>query len=75
MSKDSTNEAKQVATGVLVSWAEMTIAQKKEDLTARLTNEIAITSSSWVKTRDTLYITLLGYANDYMINKINSWIS
>lgn len=69
------NEAKQVATGVLVSWAEMTIAQKKDDLTARLNKEISETSSSWVKTRDTLYLTLLSYANDYILNKVNSWIS
>lgn len=69
------NEATQVATNILVSWAEITVAQKKEDLTKRLTNEIATTDSSWVKTRNSLYLTLLGYANEFILNKINGWIS
>jgi hypothetical protein len=70
--------ANEVVTGVesiVLSFAEMTVAQKKEDLTTRLNAEIASTSSFWVKTRDGIYVNLLSYANDFILNKINSWIS
>ena len=52
----------------------MTIAEKKDAISVQLNNEISSTSSAWVKTRDTLYLTMISFANDYLLNKIANWI-
>jgi len=70
-----TDQVKQAVEAVALSWATMTVSQKKDDLTATLNAEIAATKSTWVKIRDKGYIVLLGFANDALLNKINSWVS
>lgn len=75
MSNEVVDQAKTVAEGLAVSWVSMTVAQKKDELTEKLNVEISNTKSTWVKYRDKGYIVLLGFANDALLNKINSWIS
>ena len=75
MSNEVVDQAKTVAEGLAVSWASMTVAQKKDELTSKLNAEIATTKNTWVKYRDKGYIVLLGIANDFLLNKVNGWIS
>ena len=69
------NQITSTIEGVVVSWAEMTLAEKKDALTARLNSEINTTSSSWVKARDTMYLAMISYANEWLLNKVAGWIS
>jgi hypothetical protein len=60
-----------MVTGMVSSWAEMTIAQKKASVEAGLNAEIISTTSTWVKCRDQIYLMMLSYANEYLLNTIN----
>lgn len=73
MADNGLNDIKMTVGGILISWGQMTLDQKREALTAKLTNEIATTSSSWVKARNTGYITLLTYANSWLMERIAVW--
>lgn len=64
------NESKEIIKGIAASWAEMTIAEKREALEVDLNEEIATTKSSWVKTRNRGYLLLLGFANEWLLNTI-----
>lgn len=44
--------------------------KRKESLRAKLQAQINTTSSSWVKTRNQLYIDLLNIASESMVNRI-----
>ena len=46
------------------------LAKRKESLRAKLQAQINTTSSSWVKTRNQLYIDLLNIASESMVNRI-----
>lgn len=48
--------------------------KRKESLRAKLQAQINTTSSSWVKTRDQLYIDLLEIASETMITKMEKEI-
>ncbi|WP_444707107.1 hypothetical protein ACT26D_10120 [Megasphaera elsdenii] len=48
--------------------------KRKESLRAKLQAQINTTSSSWVKTRNQLYIDLLNIASESMVNRIEKEI-
>ena len=48
--------------------------KRKESLRAKLQAQINTTSSSWVKTRNQLYIDLLNIAGESMVNRIEKEI-
>lgn len=48
--------------------------KRKESLRAKLQAQINTTSSSWVKTRNQLYIDLLEIASETMVNKMEKEI-
>lgn len=48
--------------------------KRKECLRAKLQAQINTTSSSWVKTRNQLYIDLLNIASESMVNRIEKEI-
>lgn len=48
--------------------------KRKERLRAKLQAQINTTSSSWVKTRNQLYIDLLNIASESMVNRIEKEI-
>lgn len=48
--------------------------KRKESLRAELQAQINTTSSSWVKTRNQLYIDLLNIASESMVNRIEKEI-
>lgn len=48
--------------------------KRKESLRAKLQAQINTTSSSWVKTRNQLYIDLLNVASESMVNRIEKEI-
>lgn len=48
--------------------------KRKERLRAELQAQINTTSSSWVKTRNQLYIDLLNIASESMVNRIEKEI-
>lgn len=48
--------------------------KRKERLRAKLQAQINTTSSSWVKTRNQLYIDLLEIASETMVNKMEKEI-
>lgn len=48
--------------------------KRKERLRAKLRAQINTTSSSWVKTRNQLYIDLLEIASETMVNKMEKEI-
>jgi hypothetical protein len=48
--------------------------KRKESLRAKLQAQINTTSSSWVKTRNQLYIDLLNIASETMVNKMEKEI-
>ena len=48
--------------------------KRKERLRSRLQAQINTTSSSWVKTRNQLYIDLLNIAGESMVNRIEKEI-
>lgn len=73
MANSELNDIKLAVGGMIISWGQMTLDQKREALTAKLVNEIATTSSSWVKARNTGYITLLTYANSWLMERIAVW--
>ena len=69
------NEVVKTVVSIVVGFGKMSLAEKKDALVAELNKEIASTSSTWVKIRDTTYITLVNYGNEYIVNKVNGWIS
>lgn len=48
--------------------------KRKESLRAKLQAQINTTQSSWVKTRNQLYIDLLNIASESMVNRIEKEI-
>lgn len=48
--------------------------KRKESLRTKLQAQINTTSSSWVKTRNQLYIDLLNVASESMVNRIEKEI-
>lgn len=48
--------------------------KRKESLRGKLQAQINTTSSSWVKTRNQLYIDLLNIASESMVNRIEKEI-
>lgn len=48
--------------------------KRKDSLRAKLQAQINTTSSSWVKTRNQLYIDLLNIAGESMVNRIEKEI-
>jgi hypothetical protein len=63
----NTQQAVTTAATTVVTAVTTGVEDKKTELINSLKTEIANTSSSWVKTRDTMYIALIEGADQYLV--------